>query len=290
MNQSSYNWAAEVMAYAMAHPAGVARRKTPKASRPVRSAPAAVQAPTVEPVPEPMAVEQPQAEPVAVEAEPVSRVVQLRPAGPFSPQDLAAAVECLRLIDREAEDATEYFLGHLPEFYALGVTVAKPDYQAPSFEHFVADIHAKMVEFPTASHFRRALSEIVTAGREYQATHKAGAGEAELAAVCSEVLGGIVSNVERFARAMAAIPSGNMVGFYSAGSDFPVNISAKKLKSILAVRARWQSYSVEFSADRVTVKWANKWGGRGQMALTSQPGDSTTAVTVGRANDNAVAA
>lgn len=262
MNQPAYNWAAEVMAYAIAHPAGVARRRAPKAPRPPRNAPATVKAQRVEPAPEPLAVEAPAAMAEPVEAEPVSQVVQLRPAGPFTPQDLAAAVECLRLIDREADDATEYFLGHLPEFYAVGVTVAKPDYQAPSFEVFVADIRAKMVDFPTASHFRQALSEVVTAGREYQATHKAGAGEAELAAVCSEVLGGIVPNVERFARAMAAIPSGNMVGFYSAGLDFPVNISARKLKQALAVRARWRSYSVEFSADRVTIKWANRWGGR----------------------------
>jgi hypothetical protein len=181
-------------------------------------------------------------------------------------------VECLRLIDLEAEDATEYFLGHLPEFYALGANVAKPDFTMPDFSHFVTDIHAKMVDFPNASHFRQAMAKIVTAGREYQRQNKAGKGEAELAAVCSEVSGGIVSSVERFARAMAAIPSGNMVGFYSAGADFPVNISAKKLKSILAGRARWLSYSVEFSADRVTVKWANRWGGQESERCDSQPG------------------
>lgn len=295
MSQPSYNWAAEVMAYAMAHPAGLSRRKAPKASRPPRNAPATVKAPTVEPVPEPLTVEAPAAMAEPVEAEPVSQVVQLRPADPFTPQDLAAAVECLRLVDRESEDATEYFLGHLPEIYAIGVTVAKPDYQAPDFEHFVADIHAKMVDFPTASHFRKALSEIVTAGREYQRKNKAGKGEAELAAEFARWArfdrGTYTAlNPESFARAINGLGGGETLGVYVEGSDLPLRIRLDRLKRLLACRKTWVAWSVRIDPTGLVVAWTGRHGNKGYVRLIDSVNAPTVCAIVGHVNDNAVAA
>ena len=297
---ADYNWAAEVMAYAMAHPAGVARRRAPKASRPVRSAPAAVQAPKAEPAPEPLAVEAPaaMAEPVEAEpvpAEPVSQVVQLRPAGQFTPQDLAAAVECLRLIDREAEDATEYFLGHLPEFYAVGTTVAKPDCTMPDFEHFIADIRAKMVDFPTASHFRKAMAEIVTAGREYQRQNKAGKGEAELAAEFARWArfdrGTYTApDVASFARAVDGIAGGETLGVYVEGSDLPIRIRFDRLKKLLACRKTWLTWSVRIDPTGLVVAWTGRHGNKGYVRLIDSVNAPTVAVSVGQANDIAKAA
>jgi hypothetical protein len=204
----------------------------------------------------------------------------------FSPQDLASAVECLRLIDREAEDATEYFLGHLPEFYAIGTTVAKPDCTMPDFEHFITDIRAKMVDFPNASHFRKALSQVVTAGREYQRQNKAGKGESELAAEFSRWARFdrgtyTATNLVSFVKAIKGLGGGETLGFYVEGSDLPLRIRLYRLKRLLACRKTWVAWSVRIDPTGLVVAWTGRHGNKGCVRLIDSCNAPTVAVSVG---------
>jgi hypothetical protein len=160
MNQPAYNWAAEVMSYAMANPAGVARRKTPKASRPVRSAPATVQAATVEPVPEPLAVEAPaamaepiEAEPVPVPVEPVSQVRSIRPV-PVKPSPSAK----LSLSDAsKAFTRTKWgtFEADLPEQWAQSVCRAKGKKLAVGFFAYDEPVRVSVAKLKTVLQCRK---------------------------------------------------------------------------------------------------------------------------------------
>lgn len=301
MNQPAYNWAAEVMAYALAHPAGMARRRAPKASRTLRSAPATVQAPTAQPEPEPPAGEPPMAEPEPIEVEPVSQVqpVAIEPpqAGHFTPRDLVAVAECLRLIDRGSEDATEYFLRHLAEIFAVGTTVAKPGSTVPDFDHFVADIRSKMVDHPSAAYFHDAIDQILTAGREYQRTNKAGQGEAELAAQMSRWARFdrgtyTCTNCEGWAKSVEALSQAGVatLGVYVEGSDVPLRIRIDRLKRLLACRKTWVSWSVRIDSTGLLVSYTGRHGNRGHVRLVDSCNAPTVAVSVGPANVQAVAA
>jgi hypothetical protein len=233
---------------------------------------------------------QPEPAPIAVVPPPVSEVA-LPSSTEFTPQDFATLEHVAWIVKLGAEHATDAFLAALPQIFRVGTTI-NPKHKG-TFAEFDAKIREQIAYRPDgAAHFADNLGQLVKQARAYQRTNRAGAGETELASAARDFERDgsrrVLDGTERFARAIGALPASAVIGFASAESETTTRIRATKLKQILAIRSRWTSWEIEFVDGRMTVKWANRFGGRGHLHLVDQPDLPTVSVTIG--NDNARAA